>query len=266
MKVTHAQARTYAIDGFKLALATEPSEAEAMFEQGIGLLETSYAQGWKGAGVGSNNVGADQAGRPPCNPANSFLYTDTHPNPDGSSTTYAACFKRYPDLTRGFAGLAEIMYVQMSSHPGKPSVRIAAGTGNIYEVSRALYENGYYEGFGTSPAIRIANHYQSLRRRINEIAAALGEKMPDGFDPLARTLKYVWYLTPMYGDDVARVQRLVGFTGRDVDKFYGPKTKARVQNFQIGYPGLLPDGIVGLDTWHKFMEIEAAIDRRPHAA
>lgn len=254
--ITHVQARSLAIDGFKLSFDIEPTRLEAMFEQGIGLLETSYSFGWHGAGIGSNNVGADQAGKPPCNPATSFLYTDSNPNPDGSSTTYSICFKKYPDIAHGFAGLAHIMYQQMShSADVEHNVRMAANAGDIYGVSLALFNEHYYAGFGATPAIRIANHYRNLRADINTIAVANGEKMPDGFDPLLRVLRWSWALPiPSRGDDVRRVQRVVGI---DPDGWYGPKTAKRVQEFQSAHAGLKSDGAVGYDTWHVVQEVEA---------
>jgi hypothetical protein len=253
--ISHVEARALAIEGFRLAITTDPTRLEALFEQGIGLLETSYSFGWHGAGIGSNNVGADQAGRPPCNPASSFLYTDTHPNPDGSSSTYSICFKKYPDIGHGFAGLARIMYEQMSVKPDlEHNVRKAANAGDIHGVSLALYNNGYYEGFGATPAIRVANHYRNLRADINTIAFANGEKLPDGFDPLRRVLKWSWaFPIPSRGDDVRRVQCVVGI---DDDGWYGSKTAKRVAGFQASRPGLKSDGVVGFDTWHAIQEIE----------
>jgi hypothetical protein len=253
--ISHVEARAIAIEGFRLAMATEPSRLEAIFEQGIGLLETGYGSGWHAAGIGSNNVGADQSGRPPCNPSTSFLYTDTHPNPDGSSSTYSVCFKKYPDLARGFAGLAHIMYQQMSKAlDAEHNVRIAANAGDIYGVSLALYNNGYYEGFGSTPAVRVANHYRNLRADINTIALANKEKLPDGFDPLARVLKWSWSLPiPSRGEDVRRVQRVVAI---DPDGWYGPKTAKAVAGFQAARPGLKSDGVTGMDTWHAIQLAE----------
>lgn len=47
------------------------------------------------------------------------------------------------------------------------------------------------------------------------------------------------------GPNVRLVQKRVGATA---DGIYGPRTKARVVNFQRGH-GLLPDGIVDIDDW-----------------
>lgn len=242
---THTQAANAASEGFRMVLGRLPTQHERQPLQGVGFLESDYAQGWKGAGVGSNNVGAVQSGRPPCDPSRSFLYTDTHPNPDGSSTSYAICFKKYPDLVAGFADVAELMYVHMKG------VLAAADAGDLHGVSAALHAAGYYEGFGSTVAERIANHYRALRSAVNAAAVELGEKMPDGFEPLARVMKLRF--PPMRGDDVKRVQRVVGVGD---DGWYGLKTRTAVRNFQIIRPGLGADGVVGMDTWHVVQEVE----------
>lgn len=250
--ISHADARTAATLGFKMKLGREPTRLEVQPLQGVGLLETQYSAGWRGAGVGSNNIGAVQAGRPPCDPEKAFLYTDSNPNPDGTSTTYSICFKKYPDIVHGFADVAQIMYLQMSKANEPYSVLEAAQSGDLYAVSEALYHHHYYTGFGATPAIRIANHYHALRSGVNAIAAALGEKMPDGFDPLLRVMKLTF--PPLRNAQVGRVQRVVGFPNQD--NWYGPKTRRAVINYQSAHSGLTADGVVGLDTWHVIQEDE----------
>jgi peptidoglycan hydrolase-like protein with peptidoglycan-binding domain len=242
---THTQAANAATEGFMMTLNRQPTRVERQPLQGVGWLESQYGAGWRGAGVGSNNVGAVQAGRPPCDPSRSFLYTDTHPNADGSSTSYSICFKKYPSLVEGFADVAELMYVRMYG------VLAAAQSGDLHAVSAALHAAGYYEGWGATVAVRVANHYHALRAAVNAAAVELGEKMPDGFDPLARVMKLRF--PPMRGDDVRRVQRVVGI---DPDGWYGPKTRTAVRNFQLVRPGLGADGVCGLDTWHVVQEVE----------
>src|ERR1044071_764272 len=79
------------------------TDLERYWIQLISALESQYAKGWKGAGVGSWNMGAVQAGHAPCNPATSFEYTDSHPNADGTSTKYTICFKKYAGPVEGMA-------------------------------------------------------------------------------------------------------------------------------------------------------------------
>lgn len=263
--MNHAEARQHTARGFKLMFGREPTTSEAQIAQGVAWLETNYGMGWKGAGVGSNNMGAVQAGRPPCDPAKSFLYTDTNPTDGGGSIPYAICFKKYPGPVEGFTDVIKNVYVSSGltandaplphpHHRGKEALD-AAHAGDIYAASVALYDGSYYRGFGPNRIVRIANHYRALRSAVNAAAVALKEKMPDGFDPLVRVMKFRFPFIQK-GGDVMRVQRVVGFVGKDIDGWYGTKTRDRVRALQIATPGLLPDGVVGMDTWLTVQELE----------
>lgn len=163
---THQQARQWAIDGFSEAFGRSPSLREVQFVQAVALLESTYGAGWKNDGVGSNNMGAVQAGLPPCD-ANEFLYSDSHPQSDGSSKRYEVCFKRYASPQAGMADVARILYKQMKIRPT-----------SIHDVSQQMYEAHYYEGFGATKAARIAGHEKRLAEGLTEITTALGEPMP----------------------------------------------------------------------------------------
>ncbi len=263
--MNHTQARQYTKQGFKAHFGREPTTSEAQIAQGVAWLETNYGMGWKGAGKGSNNMGAVQSGKPPCDPAKSFLYTDTNPTDGGGSIPYAICFKKYPTAEAGFADVVKNVYVSAGltakdaplphpHHRGKETLD-AAHAGDIYGASAALYDGSYYRGFGPNRVVRIAHHYRALRAAVNASAAALGEKMPDGFDPLVRVLKFAVPFIQR-GDDVRRVQHIVGFVGKDIDGWYGMKTRDRVKNLEASTQGFLPDGVVGLDTWHLIQELE----------
>lgn len=164
---SHADARAWAIAGTEEALGRQPTLLEVQFVQAVALLESGYGAGWKNDGVGSWNMGAVQAGKPPCNPETSFLYTDSHPNPDGSSTKYEWCYRKYPSPEAGMQAVANILYNQMSVKPT-----------SIEAVSTQMYDKHYYEGFGATREERVAHHIDALNAGLEQITAALDEPMP----------------------------------------------------------------------------------------
>lgn len=174
----HRQARPRVVAGFVERYGREPTVAEVQPVQGVGWLETRYNTAWRGAGIGSNNWGAIQSGKPPCPVATSFQYTDSSPNPDGTSTPYSICFRRYSSPELGASDLVRMVYVR------RPSVLAAAQSANLYAVSAALHATRYYEGAGATVAQRIANHHKALLSAVKGIATALGEPYVDAPTPL----------------------------------------------------------------------------------
>jgi hypothetical protein len=213
--------------------------------QGVCWLETQYGQGWKGQGAGSNNWGAVQGGRPPCNLVTGFQYTDTHPNPDGTSTPYSICFKRYGSPVLGCADVARIMY----GTPAKQKAALErAIAGDLYGVSAAMRAQGFYEGFGRTQAERIANHHKALLRAVTRIAQAIGEPMPSGSEPPPPTLRL-----GSHGEAVRDWQRALNAWREDdadlaTDGAFGRITEARTKMFQAAM-GLHADGVVGPLSW-----------------
>lgn len=235
--ISHAKARTYALAGFRQRLG-EPKGPQVQILQCVALHESSYGAGWRGAGKGSWNMGAIQAGRPPCNTAGAFEYTDTHPTKGGGLIPYRICFRKYQDAAAGFAGLAATLYAR------RPSVLEAASAVHFdifYKVASAMWRTGYYEGFGATKAIRISNYAIALKHAGAAIARALDEPMPNGEPAPRRTLR-----VGAHGDDVKVVQAALGIT---VDGLFGPITKSAVAHFQSAAVGLAVDGIVGAQTW-----------------
>lgn len=170
--VSHAQAREWAANGTATVVPfAQATLAHVQFVQAVALIESGYGQGWKGDGVGSNNMGAVQAGRPPCNPNTSFQYQDSHPNSDGSSTPYTICFKKYDTPTDGMADVARILYKQMGVKPT-----------SIRAVATQMYEHHYYEGFGATKEARINGEVKALTNALTKITSALGEPMPPAYD------------------------------------------------------------------------------------
>jgi len=232
--------------------------------QAVGYLETGYGKFWKGAGVGSKNWGATQRGRPPCDPANSFLYTDTHPTDTGGSVTYSVCFNKFATDDLGAKNLVDEVYEK------RPKVLDAARSGSLPNVSKELFLARYYEGFGSTPAERIAHHYKALFSSAVAIAHALGEPAPppqglvtepwhhDPLDPYpiikrGSNQHAIVETLQMELDEEIRAGRL----HEDmlaVDGQFGPHTEHAVAAFQA-VQHLKIDGIVGEATWSKLFEL-----------
>jgi peptidoglycan hydrolase-like protein with peptidoglycan-binding domain len=251
----HRWARPLVLRGLEAQDIVNEPLGIAQAVQGIGWLETRYSTAWRGAGRGSNNMGADQSGRPPCDD-NGFLYTDTHPNPDGTSTPYSICFRKYATPESGFSGLVRIAYLR------RPKVLDAARAGDFYRVSSELHASHYYEGFGKTVADRIANHFKALSSAIAAQVAAL--------DELAPTHPAIPEPEPWQDerlDDNPLIMR--GSRGRYVhvwqrilsdwlsehemapiacDGVFGKHTEADTKVLQIAWH-LKPDGKVGQRTW-----------------
>ena len=236
--LSHSEARTLFTDAYRTKYAVTPDRRIVQPLQGVAWLETRYASGWGKAGAGSWNFGAIQSGRTPCDPSRSFEYTDTSPKPDGTSTPYRICFRKYASALDGAADLVRVMYQK------RPIVLAAAESGDLYAVSTALYDTVYYQGFGKTREDRIRHHHAALQSAVTRIARALQEPMPDGSPIPRRTLRLKQ--PRMTGPDVGFVQARVG---AKVDDSFGPETARKVKEFQSSRGGLVADGIVGQLTW-----------------
>jgi peptidoglycan hydrolase-like protein with peptidoglycan-binding domain len=204
------------------------------------LHESGFGYYWKGGGVGSYNQGAIQ-----CGPwtGDRFVYTDTHPNPDGSSSTYSACFRRYATEQKGWDDLARVMYAGR-----RDCVREAAINEDWQGVSAGMYSTGYYEGFGKTAADRIANHARAMAKGINRALVVLGTTPivvpPPGAVVLERVLK-----RGCVGSDVKQAQMELQLAA---DGIFGPIMDAATKAYQLAR-GLTPDGIIGDKTWNALM-------------
>jgi LPXTG-motif cell wall-anchored protein len=190
----HVAARTVINAAFQAELGRTPTPFEAQLVGAICYLETSYGQGWTGAGVGSHNWGAIQAraGQSP-----SFMTTDSYP--DG--TRYSQAFKSYPDDVAGARDVVHFLYVSM------PAVGAALKAGkSVTDVATAMYRSHYFggycpkalaqygadartaEAFTSTPATSvggkaceaesIAGYANTLSHWANAIASANGESPP----------------------------------------------------------------------------------------
>ena len=249
----HLEARQYVIGGFQAVFGREPSLPAAQCVQAVGFIETSYGAGWTGSGKESNNIGAIQRGLPPCNLQTSFLYTDTHPNDDGSSSTYRACFAKYASPAKGFEDLVRVVYLNNpdpESRRNRARVLAAAERGDVYGVSEELYRSGYYEGHGVRVADRIQNHFVAMTRAIARIVTALNEPLPDGSAAPPPTIRF-GSTGAVLGPYVQAWQRILGIVA---DGIFGKLTLAATRIWQRDH-GLVDDGIVGPLTWAKADEL-----------
>jgi len=210
-------------------------EIAALFA--VALLETQFGSGWKGAGAGSHNQGAVQCGKGWTGAR--FVYTDTHPNADGTSTGYSACFRSYATDQDGWDDLARVLYLGR-----RIGVAAAARRGDWPAVSREMHATGYYEGFGATVEDRIANHARAMARGINRALAVLGSGSIDVPPPdtglLTRVLEF-----GCVGDDVKAAQRELRLAA---DGIFGTVTRAATKAYQ-SHHGLVDDGRIGPMTW-----------------
>lgn len=237
-----AEDQEVVIEGFRAVTGMNGTAFEHRMVHSVAELETGFGRGWTGAGRGSNNMGAIQSGRIPCDPAFSFQYTDTTPQPDGSSKPYSICFKKYPSRLEGIKDLVRVMVMN------RPAVKQALKKRSELGVSAALYISGYYEGFGPDEDDRILNHYLALFRNARKIAIGLGEPPPVGAKlviPPEAVLSKATIKRGSSGPLVAEWQRILGLVA---DGQFGPATEVATKQWQQIH-GLAGDGIVGPATW-----------------
>ena len=169
---SHAEAREILADAWRQVYLSDLRASGLQLLQAQAWLETRYGAGWKGAGVDSHNWGAVQASAPPCDPATSFPYGDTHPKADGTSESYQACFRRYASDMDGASDFIR------KATPTRSNSR-ALKSGNALQYATALYDSGYYEGRGKTRAARIGGYARALDSLRSMIAEQLGEKVLD---------------------------------------------------------------------------------------
>lgn len=229
---THSQARAYAKDALSKRFGREPFAGETKALTGIACIETSYGDGWKGAGKGSFNMGAVQCGS--SWKGERFSYTDTHPNPNGTSTPYRVDFRKYGTANAGWFDLVNVVFVNR----GRQCVREAAQFGDFRRVSQTLHQTGYYEGFGKTVAERIDNHYRALSKSIAAADGSIAPVVP--IHSLPNTVR-----RGCRGEAVKLLQMELQIAA---DGEFGPFTQSILLGYQAAH-GLTIDGICGPSTW-----------------
>lgn len=166
MPMNHVQFRPIVISAWARKNVGPVPLSVIQITHAVSSHESSLGQGWKPPGVGSNNTGAVQS--PNCNPETTFEYKDTHPNPDGTSTTYRVCFKKYASLEDGLVDQIRYQFKQ-------PETFQAALRGDLWGVCAGMYKSGYFEGRGKDKQARIRSYYVALERNLKSITIALKE-------------------------------------------------------------------------------------------
>jgi len=235
---THLEARIFARGAIRSVYKRDALGGEAAGLAGVAWLETNYGAGWKGAGKGSRNLGAEQCGAGWT--GKRFSYVDTHPNADGTNTQYKVDFRAYDSDEEAWVALCEIVFINR----GRVIVRAAAMDRDWYAMSAALHSTGYYEGYGKTVADRINNHYRALSKAV---ALADGVPAPVVVLPAQATPE-----TVRYGSTGEAVKLLQGSLGLAADGIFGMHTGNALWSFQSAH-GLPPDRVCGPATWAKVL-------------
>ncbi len=187
------EARELLTRGYLDLFSEAPSLPVAQAMQAQSLHESGYGRGWgrgaSDAGQGSNNWGAIQGGiqsgtchpdtpPPVCAPGQGFLHGDTTPLEGGGSRHYQCCYRIYASPLEGATDVVRKMFVD------RPSVHEAAKRGDLAGFSAAMYDTGYYEGFGPSREDRIWGHMNIIRDKVARIAESLDEPVALSNEPL----------------------------------------------------------------------------------
>lgn len=160
-----ADGRGILVQAFAAAALAAPSRAELQIVGAISCVES----GCYGKAYGGTNWGSIQStARPPC-PPGTFEYGDTHPTSSGS-VGYQACFIEDPSPLAAATRLVRMLYHE----PGFPA---AARAGDSTAAAQAMYKAHYFEGFGATPAQRVANYAKGIQANAESIAKRLGEPL-----------------------------------------------------------------------------------------
>jgi hypothetical protein len=264
--VNHNDMRTVLRAAFAAVIGREGTIHELQCLRAISSLESGDGEYWKPPGNGSFNLGALQAGSSWSGAT--FEYRDTTPQPDGSSKSYVTKFRKYPTLIAGAEDLVRVVFVNM----GRSSVLKAASEGNTLRFSAGLYcvsspaardketaevleqfgiaPTGYYQGWGKTPAERIAHHHKAVVASIRAQALALSESLPADIAALPSLPALL--RVGAKGTDVEKLQRELNrqivTPLLKVDGDFGEATRRNVVAFQRRAK-LVADGIVGERTW-----------------
>lgn len=177
-----AAARVIIERAFESVFGRAPSLAEAQGAQVIARRESGYGAGWKNDDKcpnndceGSNNWGAiirvpcpkGSEAQPDC-PPGSFLHLDHR----ADRSKCWQCFRRYETPEEGAADLIRQLYTGR-----RGSVLNAATRGSLYGMMAAMFDTGYYGGFGTTREERIQSYLKGTYSNLKALASNMGERV-----------------------------------------------------------------------------------------
>lgn len=209
------------LSAFRAERGREPGIAERQLLQAMASLESSYGEGWKGHGVGSNNWGAVVA--KPGEPF--FVSADSRPVGDRQAT-YETRFKKYATPAAGARDVVRVCY----SYRGAEA---AAAGGDALAFAKALFrprpgrEVGYYAGLAMDPPDR-----RPVRRAAGLVRQAIGIARQCGENVLA----YGTGAPDTLRRDDPRVAAIEALGGMTVEEYQRSR-------------GLKSDGVIGPNTW-----------------
>lgn len=174
---THAWARDILTQAWAQRYPDGPAPTLQALQsaQSVALLESGYGKFEPYGSTGARNWGSVQCGKLPTDgvcPCQGILWKDTRPNSDGTSTPYEVCFRAYDSDVDGAADLLRHLGPDL-----RPKTFAALQTGDAEQISAAMYDERYYQGFGATREARIEGHIKAITKRAEEIAKALGEPL-----------------------------------------------------------------------------------------
>jgi peptidoglycan hydrolase-like protein with peptidoglycan-binding domain len=238
MRLHNYETQALIENSFAELFGRQPTRTERQGAQAVALIETDNGQNWHAPGVGSNNMGAIQAGS---NWAGAwFAYGDTHPQTDGTSKPYAAKFRRYDTPAAGFTDLVRVLYLNAERDR---RVLPFATRGDWLGFSTGLHQApAYFEGRGADDEERIAHHCAAVIGAIERIAFDLGEPGPDiGLAPASAIIPAFALCIGCHGPAVCVWQ---GIIRAEIDGAFGGETQTLTRVWQLLH-GLPPSGVVG---------------------
>jgi hypothetical protein len=191
---SHRDARVLICEGYRRCFGVEPERSVAQLVQAVGVLESNYGAGWSNAvwdeldamyGTCYPTWGAITATM--AWTGKTFEHRDSRPATaaelaagKGPNIWYITSFRVHDTAADAAKDLVRVVCLAEPRGyvPRHKLVMPAAKRGDAKAFSAALYDTGYYRGFGPDRDTRIAGHHKAVSSALARIAKALGEEPP----------------------------------------------------------------------------------------